>query len=165
MKKLIILTFFLVSTGLAGCSSTDKYVPMPNLVHRMDIQQGNMITQDMVNKLKPGMTKDQVRYIMGTPPIVDAFNLERWDYVYMYKGGRQDEDEAERRRVSLYFKDNKLAKLEGNYRPTEDADPAATKSSTVKVEGERKEKGILLRMWDKISRDDDEEALNPGGDR
>jgi hypothetical protein len=83
----------------------------------------------------------------------------------MYKGGRQDEDEAERRRVSLYFKDDKLARLEGNYRPTDEVDPTINKASTVTVEGERKEKGVLLRMWDKISRDDEEEALNPGGDR
>ncbi|HSQ05349.1 MAG TPA: outer membrane protein assembly factor BamE, partial [Burkholderiales bacterium] len=65
---------------LAGCSR----VPMlPNLTpYKIDVQQGNYITQDMVAKLKPGMTRSQVRFILGTPLIADPFHAQRWDYLY-----------------------------------------------------------------------------------
>ena len=61
---------------LAGCSS------IPSLLYKIEIQQGNVITQEMVNKLKPGMTRSQVRFALGSPMISDAFHENRWDYVY-----------------------------------------------------------------------------------
>ena len=66
--------------ALGACQS----VPMlPGLApYHIDIQQGNVLTQDMVAKLKPGMTRHQVRFVMGTPPITDPFHEDRWDYVY-----------------------------------------------------------------------------------
>ena len=61
---------------LAGCSS------IPSLLYKIEIQQGNVITQEMVDKLKPGMTRSQVRFALGSPMISDAFHDNRWDYIY-----------------------------------------------------------------------------------
>jgi outer membrane protein assembly factor BamE len=61
---------------LAGCSS------VPSLLYKIDIQQGNVITHEMLEKIKPGMTRAQVRFVLGSPVISDAFHGNRWDYVY-----------------------------------------------------------------------------------
>ena len=103
------LLAFLFTALLAGCSS----FKFPG-VHKIDVQQGNIITQEMVNQLKPGMSRSQVRYVMGTPLIVDTFNQDRWDYFYSLV----DKDENEvREKVSIYFQDNKLVGIKGDYVP------------------------------------------------
>ncbi|HXF65751.1 MAG TPA: outer membrane protein assembly factor BamE, partial [Burkholderiales bacterium] len=63
---------------------------LPTLApYKMDIQQGNVVTQEMISKLRPGMTRSQVRFALGTPLVVDPFRTNRWDYVYLYeKAGR-----------------------------------------------------------------------------
>jgi outer membrane protein assembly factor BamE len=106
--------FILVVVLLAGCSR----VPiLPGLTpYRMDIQQGNYVTQDMVSKLKPGMSKAQVRFALGTPLIIDPFHADRWDYIYLFqKRGRT----AEHRRLIVLFQDDKLLRLEGDVQPAE----------------------------------------------
>ena len=80
-------------------------------VYRLDIQQGNVIDQEMVDKLKPGMDKNQVRFILGTPVLVDTFHADRWEYVFMYsEGGRR----REQRHITVYFKDDKLTHVDGD---------------------------------------------------
>ena len=82
--------------------------------HKIDIQQGNYVTQDMVAKLKPGMTRSQVRFALGTPLVADAFHPDRWDYVYVLnKGGRV----VEQRRIVVIFQDDKLLRIEGDVVP------------------------------------------------
>src|SRR5437879_5973752 len=61
-----------------------------HLVYRQDIRQGNFITQEMVSQLKPGLTREQVRYVLGTPLVTDPFHGNRWDYVYRYENGKGD---------------------------------------------------------------------------
>ncbi|MEW5786263.1 MAG: outer membrane protein assembly factor BamE [Pseudomonadota bacterium] len=79
--------------------------------YRIDIQQGNAITQEMLDKLKPGMTPSQVRFILGTPLVVDPFRKDRWDYVYrLEKGGRL----VEHRRIAVIFENDRLKGLEGD---------------------------------------------------
>src|SRR6185295_7474233 len=81
---------------------------------RMDVQQGDVVTQEMVEKLKPGMTPSQVRFILGTPLVVDAFHKDRWDYVYRFsKAGTLQES----RRIVIVFKDDKLDRIEGDVVP------------------------------------------------
>ena len=82
--------------------------------YRMDIQQGNFVTQEMVSQLKPGMSKEQVRYILGTPLLTDVFHAERWDYVYWFERRGQP---LERRRLAVFFQDGKLARLDGDVVP------------------------------------------------
>jgi outer membrane protein assembly factor BamE len=82
--------------------------------YRAEVQQGNVVTQDMIAKLQPGMTRSQVRFALGTPLVVDPFRQDRWDYVYMLmKQGAV----KERRRIVVVFKDDKLAALEGDVAP------------------------------------------------
>lgn len=88
---------------------------LPGLTpYRIDIQQGNYVTQDMLDKVKPGMSKAQVRFALGTPLIVDAFHSDRWDYVYeLKKKGRI----VEHRRMVVQFADDKLVRIEGDVAP------------------------------------------------
>lgn len=80
----------------------------------MDIQQGNVVTQDMIARVEPGMTRSQVRFALGTPLVVDPFRSDRWDYVYVYtKQGTV----TEQRRIVVVFKDDKLARIEGEAAP------------------------------------------------
>jgi len=82
--------------------------------YRMDIQQGNFVTQEMVSQLKPGMSKEQVRYILGTPLLTDVFHAERWDYVYYLDRRGELRDQ---RRLAVHFQDGKLARLDGDVAP------------------------------------------------
>jgi len=92
---------------LTGCSG------FPG-VYKIDIPQGNVVTQEMVNKLRPGMTKKQVRFVMGTPLVEDTFNADRWDYIYTLKAS---DGSYTRERVSLYFNNGRLSRINGDYRP------------------------------------------------
>ena len=75
--RAITLTLLLFSLVSSGCS----WIKFPG-VHKVDIQQGNLIDQDMVNKLELGMTKSQVRFVLGNPLVADTFDQTRWDYIY-----------------------------------------------------------------------------------
>ncbi|MCX4027965.1 outer membrane protein assembly factor BamE [Endozoicomonas sp. SM1973] len=118
MQKTIMRLIILVSlTCLSACSlfsdSQHQSISFPG-VHKIDIQQGNVVTQEMINQLRPGMTKRQVRYIMGTPLLVDTFQQDRWDYIYSYQpGGKSRVQET----LSLYFSDGKLSHFTGDFRP------------------------------------------------
>ena len=95
-------------------------------VYKIDVQQGNVVTQEAVSQLKPGMTKAEVRQALGTPLLADVFHANRWDYYFSTaKGGRA----RERTVLSLYFKDEKLVQIEGDVKP---AAPAASKPAAAK---------------------------------
>lgn len=98
----------LVSVPLAGCG----------LVYKVDVQQGNLFDKATVDSLKPGMTKRQVLLVMGSPAIVSPFDADRWDYVSSIRRGRHVMDEKD---LTLYFKDDALVKIDGDYFP-EDPD-------------------------------------------
>ncbi|RME33385.1 MAG: outer membrane protein assembly factor BamE, partial [Gammaproteobacteria bacterium] len=114
-------------------------------VYRIDVQQGNVVTQEMLAQLRPGMDKRKVRYIMGTPLVIDTFHQDRWDYIYSYRGGRSWT--REQRRVSLYFEDDRLVRVEGDVRPAQGPLKAPTRHQTTKVvvPGEYEE-GFLEKM-------------------
>lgn len=84
---------------------------MPSIIYRIDIQQGNVITQEMVDKLRPDMTKAQVRFVLGSPLIVDTFRDNRWDYVYLLqeKGKLID-----KRKLTIFFEDDRLTYIEND---------------------------------------------------
>ena len=101
MRTFISLAF---AALLAGCS----------LVYRIDVQQGNFVTQDLVERLKPGMTKAEVKQILGTPLLADVFHGNQWDYYFSnVKGGKMQD----RSRLTVFFKDDKLASYTGAGRP------------------------------------------------
>jgi outer membrane protein assembly factor BamE len=79
-------------------------------VYRINIQQGNFLDQAAVEQVKAGMTRSQVRYLLGTPMVADPFNKERWDYIYYLKRGRSLHVDS--RRVTVYFDGEKVARLD-----------------------------------------------------
>jgi outer membrane protein assembly factor BamE len=82
--------------------------------YRAEVQQGNVVTQEMIAKLQPGMTRSQVRFALGTPLVVDPFRQDRWDYVYLLM---KQGEVKERRRIAVVFKDDKLVGFEGDVIP------------------------------------------------
>lgn len=95
---------------LSGCLS----------VYKQEIQQGNVVTQEMIDKLRPGMTPSQVRFVMGTPLVTDPFHPERWDYYYYLR--RSNETTGESQRVTVLFRNDALFKVQGDTR-IKPADP------------------------------------------
>jgi outer membrane protein assembly factor BamE len=79
-------------------------------VYRINIQQGNFLDQAAVDQVKDGMTRSQVRYLLGTPLVADTFNKERWDYIYYLKKGRSRHVDS--RRVTVFFDGEKVARLD-----------------------------------------------------
>src|SRR6202453_3961142 len=100
-------------------------------VYRINIQQGNFLDQAAVEQVKAGMTRSQVRYLLGTPMVADSFNHERWDYIYYLKKGRTRHVDS--RRVTVYFDGDKVARLD---KPS-DAEAAAQDASAAKIKNGR----------------------------
>jgi len=137
------------------CAACSSYSPsLPSIKpYRMDIQQGNVVTPKMMMQLKPGLTKAQVRFIMGTPLISDSFHSNRWDYFYsMKKAGHL----VEQRRIILDFEDDKLKHVRGDVIPAGSADKPQTDQRPPtsiwenKPAGQQEEqKGVLdnLKFW------------------
>jgi outer membrane protein assembly factor BamE len=116
----------------AGCAFRDVEIPfIPGLgPHKIDIQQGNVVTKDMLDKLQPGMTRNQVRFVLGTPLLVDPFRNDRWDYTYsLNKAGER----IEPRLLKVFFKDDKMVRYEGDVVADAKAGTAATKPAAVDV--------------------------------
>ncbi|MEW6370824.1 MAG: outer membrane protein assembly factor BamE [Pseudomonadota bacterium] len=84
--------------------------------YRPDIQQGNFVSQEMLNQLKAGQSRDQVRFILGTPMLADMFHADRWDYPFYLARGN---GELTTSRVTVYFKDNVVERIDGGNLPTE----------------------------------------------
>ena len=113
-KLLLTSLTFVGLFALAGCSFPGVY--------KIDIQQGNVVTQDMIDQLKPGMTRRQVRFIMGNALISDTFHADRLDYLYSIQpGGGQRLQEQ----VSIFFNENdQLVGLSGDFMPGVSRDEA-----------------------------------------
>ncbi|MFN3789166.1 outer membrane protein assembly factor BamE [Massilia sp.] len=84
--------------------------------YRPDIQQGNFVSQEMLEQLKVGQTRDQVRFLLGTPLLQDVFHQDRWDYPFYLARGN---GELTTSRVTVFFKDDKVERFEGGNLPTE----------------------------------------------
>ncbi len=140
MKKLIILILWLNAALVTGCSS---------FPYKIDIQQGNIIEQEQLNRVHPGMTKNQVQYVLGTPLVEDPFHPNRWDYYYSLKTGGKLRTQHH---VALFFENDQLARLEGDMRPHPEAASASSeKSEVVEVNPAGvKKKGFFGRMLEKI---------------
>jgi outer membrane protein assembly factor BamE len=141
---------------LAGCSS------VPSLPYKIEIQQGNVITHEMMEKLKPGMTRAQVRYVLGSPMISDAFHGNRWDYVYRLE---QEGRLIEQHRITVFFEDDRLTHTEGRLRPSlasvppkaaviaepvveEKRAPAASLQPQSEVAGSKKVEPVIEKKYD-----------------
>jgi len=131
MKRFAILLLPL----LAACSSvpdiTSRLTP-----YRIDVRQGNFVTSEMAAQLKPGQTKDQVRFILGTPLLADPFHADRWDYVYSFKPGH---GEVQQRRLAVFFAEGKLARVGGDVvAKAEGETKAKARSQLIDISGDAK---------------------------
>ncbi len=173
MQKLLISLCCLGTLQLTACSSSEERENAPTttfleripIVYRPDIQQGNIITQEAVDKLEPGMSKRQVRFVLGTPMLVDVFHLNRWDYQYANTLGWGD---TERKRLTLYFENDSLIRLEGDFRPNPGVvDQTTVKETVVSVpDYEDPDKGILTHAMEAVETiwtDDPVTSTSPGG--
>lgn len=157
------LSFALLLPPLLGACSYYRVPSVGDLpfVHKVDIQQGNVITQEMVGQLRRGMDKKKVQYIMGTPVIKDTFHAERWDYIYTWqeRGGA-----VEKRRITLVFADDKLDRVVGNVKPAEgEIEVELHQDTTVDVPKGRK-RGIVARVAQAIPFTGDEEEQEKAAD-
>jgi len=103
--------------SLSGCESLRSWVPPIIQPYRPDVQQGNVVTRDMVDQLRPGMTRDQVRFLLGSPMLASVFHQDRWDYVYYLRRGKGTETQT--RRLMVLFKDNRLESFRADEMPSE----------------------------------------------
>jgi outer membrane protein assembly factor BamE len=103
-------SLLLLAACLGACSNTPDITSRLS-PYRIDVRQGNYVTQDMIARLKPGMSRDQVRFALGTPLVADMFHADRWDYVYRFQPGR---GEAQVRRIVVFFEEGKLTRVGGD---------------------------------------------------
>lgn len=110
-KSLISIT--VIAGTLHGCSLADRFV------YKLDIPQGNEVTADAVARLKPGMTRSQVKFLLGTPLLADPFHANRWDYVYRDSKAGELKDQ---KRFVVFFEGDKLSRFEGETLPARKTD-------------------------------------------
>ena len=122
----------------AGCSL--EWMPF---VYHLDIHQGNVVSQEMVDQLRPGITKRQAVYIMGEPLGKDPFHDDRWNYIYSNQPGGEPRVQ---KNITLVFKGDELTGLQGDYRPGNLPSIEMRKDTTITVPEIERE----LTLWQKI---------------
>ena len=164
-RKVSVLV--LAAAGLnAGCEmpSLPDLPDLPALpelqgipgVYRIDIQQGNIVDREMLDQLEIGMEPRKVRFILGTPLLVDPFNQNRWDYFYSLRRGSGEEV---RQRVSVYFVDDRLARIDDRLDPDTVPELAAERMQIrVKVPKRPPPAGLLDRFTPDLPTSDDDSA-------
>lgn len=109
MRRSSLSLLVSASLILAACSYKPSFISE----YKIDVQQGNVLSQEMISQLKPGQTREQVRFLLGTPLIVDLFHQQRWDYVYHYRNGRTAAVDS--RKLSVFFdRDGRLERVAGD---------------------------------------------------
>ncbi len=106
---LLRVTALTLALSLSACSSW---------VYRIDIPQGNYLEQKTIDKLQVGMTKEQVKFILGSPVVVDVFNKDSWHYIYKFKSGRNKSFNAKKSFI-LQFEDDLLVEASGDFKVSE----------------------------------------------
>lgn len=123
--RVTLLTAVLLGLGACG------FVGFPG-VYKIDIEQGNLVTQDMIEQLQPGMSRRQVRFIMGSPLVEDTFQPDRWDYPYVIRNGTEIIREAQ---VRIFFDGDRLVNITGDYLP-DWANPDSNPNNNAETDGE-----------------------------
>jgi outer membrane protein assembly factor BamE len=121
MYKALLFSVAGATVALIGCSSSVKdpvyrssALDKLPFVYQMTVQQGNIVTEEMVDRLEPGMSKSQVRFLLGTPMLTDLFHSNRWDYTYTLRRGHKP---MKLTRLTLFFEEDALVRVEGDLRP------------------------------------------------
>lgn len=122
-RPLAVLAVLAAASLAAGCSINDPNRSGLLQPYRIDLPQGNYLTRETVDRVKEGMTRDQVRFLLGTPLLRDMFHPDRWDYVFRYKFPSGD---VEQRKVTVRFRDDRVTSIEADPLPEREdpSDPA-----------------------------------------
>lgn len=156
MRKLLIFITLPATLAFAGCETMgDLTDAIPNsldrapLVYRPTIQQGNVVTQEQVNELKPGMSKRQVRFLLGSPMLTDVFHADRWDYAFTRGEGSRP---SEMQRVTVYFDQDRLVRIEGDLRPQPEGERTEKKKESLVTvpDWEPQEKSLWRKTLDSV---------------
>lgn len=155
MRNPLTSPVLLTLLTLAGCSSTateDAYrgsaLERLPFVYKMPVQQGNLVTEEMVDALQPGMNKRQVRYLLGTPLLTDMFHEDRWDYTYTLRRGH---DPMQVKRLTIWFQDDALVRIDGDIKPDPQRAANETKKEiVVSVPDWKDNRGFLTRAMTTI---------------
>lgn len=151
-----LISAVLLSLLLTACSSYPRILNE----YKIDVQQGNVLSQEMVSQLRPGLSKDQVRFILGTPMLQDMFHASRWDYVYSLKKGSTGE--VELRKFSTFFDaNNRLVRVAGDVTAATAEDTSKAGESRMReidlgsisadaVAPPPEEQGFFSRMLEKV---------------
>ncbi|MEJ2590609.1 MAG: outer membrane protein assembly factor BamE [Candidatus Thiodiazotropha sp.] len=141
MKKILISIALIFLPLLSGCANWENF----SIVHSPEIDQGNIVTPEMVALLHPGMSKRQVRFALGSPMLIDVFHQERWDYDLSIK--RRNEP-LEIKKFSVYFDGDQLSRYEGDIKPATNVETAQEKREiVVSVPDYEGDLGLLDRLW------------------
>lgn len=98
-----------IALSLSACSSW---------VYRIDIPQGNYLEQKSIDKIQVGMTKEQVKFVLGSPVLVDSFDKDTWNYVYRFKSGRSEKLDTQKN-FTMKFENDKLVSADGDFELSE----------------------------------------------
>jgi len=140
MRKRLRLLYSTTILFLSSCTTIATHFPG---VYAIDVEQGNIIDQEMINQLRPNMNKRQVLYIMGSPMLTDAVHPERWDYIYSQQPGGE---ERVQKRISLYFKKDRLVAVKGDFRPSSIPAMRASNEEIVEVPRRVLEKTLFEKI-------------------
>lgn len=141
MKTLPLTLSLTASLLLAACSTVLNNLPG---VYSLEIQQGNIVDQAMVDQLKPGMNKRQVLYVMGSPMLMDTFHPKRWDYIYSDQISGKDRVQ---KNITLLFDNEQLVGIQGDLKPNAVPVTSAQNETTVDVP----KRSLDRTLWEKIS--------------
>ena len=135
-RTLRLATLLLATASLAvataGCASSDRNRSGPFAPYRIDVPQGNYVDQTMLGQVKEGMSREQVRFALGTPLLIDPFRPDRWDYVFRFQ---HPNGTADLRRATVFFAEGRVARIEA------DALPASDEGSDPALPGYRRKQG------------------------
>ena len=141
MRKSLFSLSLLTSLTLVSCSTILNHLPG---VYTLEIQQGNIIDQTMVDQLRPGMNKRQVLYIMGSPMLDDVFHKNRWDYLYSDKPSGEDNVQKQ---LSLFFENDQIVGVQGDFKPS--SVPVINPSTETTVDVPKRD--LDKTLWEKIT--------------
>ena len=144
--SLCLITCALMATG---CSTIMSNIPG---VYSIDVLQGNMIDQDLIDQLRPNMNKRQVMYILGSPMIADTFHERRWDYLYSEQRAGGDRLQ---KRISLYFNGDSLVGVQGDIRPSTLPVVKPSTETTVELPKREFDKSMREKVTGLFGADDD----------
>jgi len=162
IRKLLITSLLLASVINGGCAFTrtvgeatsqvPKAMALLAPVYQAPVQQGNVITQEQVDQLQPGMSKRQVNFLLGTPLLVDPFHQDRWDYFYSFEEGGELE---KKENITVLFDDNHLVSIQGDYHPQPYDAMQEQEDIVVEVPDQPEDTGYITRMLRAVSLDED----------